>query len=119
MDRLLNSGTDRPLKDYLDAIANDDKFADRLKPYRWLARRLRALVDSKLKVHLMNDADEGFAGAYYGRTRGSEPVIHLNDAFDAGSRVSTLVHEAMHSVTANYIDHIAGDKPVVGNWDNV
>lgn len=104
---LLKSGT-HDLKEHLAAIAADPAVAAKTPELASLARRLQGLIKDGIQVD--HSSMERLAGEY---SPGFEPgtgSIRVNPSLSL-SPVETLLHEAMHSVTAHYIENLPAGHP--------
>jgi len=94
------------LHEGLDAIIQHASGPD-AGPMRALATNLRKWAPNLPVRHA--EMGEGVEGAYYRNTDGTPGHIALNP--DGSDHVQTLLHEALHTVTADHIDHLLDADP--------
>lgn len=112
VDDMLNEGRPRSVHDYLQAIADDPAVNQNAPAMASLARRLRTLVGNDVEVTPAQDrvTSNGDAGTFWQNPRRGTGQIELASQAP-NSRVETLLHEALHSVTSHYLDSLPDDHP--------
>ena len=111
------------LKDALQRTVNNPLVNSEMPPFRMLASRLLKLSDnvpvySADRAHEMGLIDDGALGEYQRGERAGEYneakghiVIGTGLAHDFTTRVETLLHEALHSITSKYIRRLQAVDP--------
>jgi hypothetical protein len=114
------------LRDALGLIRRDSLLRTEMQPFHELATRLLRLapdvpVYSAEQAHargLIDDATlaDFQAGGLYGHADVAHPtephiVVNINQPHLHGTHVETVLHEAMHTVTAKYIAHLQETNP--------
>jgi len=108
------------LKDVLQRIINDRLVGAEMAPFRMLASRLLKMVrdipvysaDRAYELGLIrggtrDDFNLGNVAGHY-NPNGGDPhiVIGTNVGHDFTTRVETMLHEALHAVTYDYVSHL-------------
>lgn len=115
---LLMSPEPKGLHAYLDAIMSDKDLQRSAGPMIALARRLKMIApDIQVMTHEMAAEKYGprylrlqDAGSYH-EAEGGNPALITMHQVSPMSKVETLLHEALHSVTSNYLDTLPKAHP--------